>query len=865
MSVNTFAVASAADFRFEADDDLSDLGGAVSRFKHNLAAIALLKKLEAESRELGALVCEEQQILSRHTGWGDSDVLKHAFPNGAYSYSRPCPDLEELLTPDEIKSLLASSLNAHYTCLPIIRAIYTALDHFGVIPQNEGRVLEIDSGRSVSVATTRRSQLRILEPAAGVGHFLGAMPPALTANSERVAVEIDLLSGRILERLYPQTRVFIQSFEETQLPQDYFDLVISNIPYGSYGVADAIIRDRFLKASIHDYYFARSLRLVKPGGIIAFITSRYTLDKKSPKVRAFLACHAELLAAARLPRGAFRANAGTEVIADVMILRKRAQPARDSRPDWVEVGDVTLGNEECDEREIKINNIYIKHPELMLGRPCFGRGMHEEEEFLLKADGRDLAESLMMALIDQLPADGYRAFTVSSQSQIEAADGVSDREDFLAATNLDRGSERDRACAGQLLEIYLAAKEVIRLQLRDASDEEIQGKQQELSRLYDRFKMRFGPIDKNLKKLSPHSPVVPFLKALEIKTCKNGYKRAALFDQRTIRPARRRIDRCEPKEALLASLNDKGIVDPDYIAGLCRQPISEVLAALEGLVYETPSGEFVTAEEYLSGDVRRRLREAMAAAQFNPAFEKNVIALKAVQPADLGRDEIIVRLGSAWVPEKIVSDFIASLVPSFSGTVRYIPTLATWKIENASAWSKSSVEATQAWGTSRANAFELIEDVLNLKTTTITDEVTVIGGGTRRVVNDNETIAAQAKQIEIKQKFLSWVWLDDRRAATLISIYNERFNAFRKRKYDGSHLLLPGMSSEITLYPHQNDAMQQAGSPCRSSSLISDSSRSETTTSTLESRSERISSSSQSPPRGRGIIPIREVVLLSNQ
>jgi len=805
VSDNTNVNAPAADFRFEPGEDLSGLGGAAARFKHNLAAIALLKRLEAGLLERRELTSEERQVLSRYTGWGDSEVLNRAFPNGTYSYSRPCRELDDLLAPDEIKCLLASSLNAHYTGLPIIRAIYAALDHFGLTPQNEGRMLEIGAGQSVSVASSRQSKLRVLEPAAGVGHFLGAMPQSLRAGSERVAVEIDSLTGRILERLYPQTRVFIQPFEETHLPQDYFDLVVSNIPFGAYGVADATVRESFLKASIHDYFFARSLRLAKPGGVIAFITSRYTLDKKSPKVRQYLATHAELLAAARLPRGAFRANAGTEVIADVLILRKRGQPSRESQPDWVEARDVRLNNDSGEEREIKINGFYVQRPELMLGLPYYGRGMHEKDEFLLKADGRDLGESLAETLIRQLPADGYRAASPSIQNELPG--GQSDREEFLAAANLDRLPERDRACVNELLEIYVAAKDVIRLQLFDASDEELAEKQQELSRLYDRFRMRYGYIDKSLKKLKPHSPVVPFLRALEVQTGKNSYKRAALFSERTIRPARRRADNYEPKEALIVSLNDRGRVDPGYIAELCRKPFSELLPALDGLVFETNGGAFVTAEEYLSGDVRQKLRDAEAAAQFDPVFEKNVAALRAVLPPDLERDAISVRLGSSWVPEEIVRDFIIALVPSFGGTVKNIPALAVWKIEGVSLSDSSSIEATRSWGTRRVNAFELIEDVLNLRTASVTDEVPESGGGTKTVVNDNETIAAQAKQTEIKQKFASWVWTDEARTATLVRIYNERFNAFRKRECDGGHLTLPGMNSGITLYPHQRHAI----------------------------------------------------------
>jgi len=805
VSANATAEIIATDFRFEAADALSGLGGSASRFKHNLSAIKLLKKLEVDKRGSNSLTSEEQQILARYTGWGDSEVLNRAFPNGTYSWARPCAELEELLTPDEIKDLLASSLNAHYTSLPVIRAIYAALDHFGVAPKSGGRVLELDSGRSASLSSSGQRKLRILEPAAGVGHFLGAMPQSLKANSDRVAIEIDSLTGRILTQLYPQTKVFIQSFEETPLPENYFDLIVSNVPFGNYAVADAGVKESFLKASIHDYYFARSLRLVKPGGVIAFITSRYTLDKKSPKVRQYLVTHAELLAAARLPRNAFRTNAGTEVITDVLILRKRLHPTRESQAEWTEVGGVTLDDEEGEERELCVNNLYITHPERMLGRPAFGRGMYEAEEFLLYGDGRNLAESLAETLITQLPANGYRAFTESPM--VEAISAVSDRDDFLAAANSGSLSERDRDCVNQLLEIYLAAKEVIRMQLRDASDEELKAKQQELSDLYSGFKLRFGPINGNVRKLDPRSPVVPFLKALEIPAGKNLYNRAPIFSERTIRPARRRPGRCEPKEALLISLNDKGRVDPGYIVRLCERARDEVLSELEGLVYETPCGEYVTAEEYLSGDVRQKLREAELAAGFNPAFARNVEALRAVQPANLGRDEIIVRLGSGWVPEAFIRDFVSSLVPSFSGAVRHIPALAVWKIEDIGAWSRSSVEATQTWGTSRVNAFELIEDILNLRTTTVTDEVRDHDGGLRRVVNDNETIAAQAKQLEIKQKFVEWIWLDESRAATLIRVYNERFNAFRKREYDGGHLSLPGMSAGVTLYRHQTNAI----------------------------------------------------------
>lgn len=792
------------DFRFACNEAL-ELGGAATRFRHNVAALQCLKRWDAESDSDRAISEEEQRILARYSGWGDTDVLKHAFPNGTYTWAKPHTELDGLLTPEETSSLLASSLNAHYTSLPIIRAIHTALEHFGLAQERQSRLLELEANQSVALSSLPQQKLRMLEPAAGIGHWLGAMPAHWHAKTERVAVEIDSLSGRILARLYPNTKVFIQPFEAAPLPENYFDLILSNVPFGNYAVADGSVRESYLKAAIHDYFFVKALRLLRPGGVLAFITSRYSLDKQSPKVRQFLATQAELLAAARLPRNAFRANAGTEVMTDVVLLQKRRQPCRDVHDVWLETSDFALRNTDGEELELRVNDYYRQHPDYLLGTPTFGRGMYQANEFLLQDDGRDLATSLIECLCAQLPLQGYQ--TVVSAESSSAITLSSSPEELISSLALEKLSERERNCVTALRAIYTAAKEVIALQLRDAADDELQAQQQTLMELYTRFKAQFGYLHKNLKHLPAHSPAIPFLKALEIPVGKNLYNRAPLFYQRTIRPARQAQAQCTPKEALLICLHELGRVDLPYIAHQCQCSPADVWMALEELIYETPAGGYVTAEEYLSGDVRQKLREAERAAQCNPAFAKNVAALQGIQPANLGQDEIIVRLGASWMPEKIVNDFVTFLVPSFGGSVRHLPTLATWKVENTSAWARSSVEANQTWGTSRANVFALIEDILNLRTTTITDESIGVDGKPRRVVNDNETIAAQAKQLEIKQAFAEWIWQDEERTALLVQIYNERFNAFRKREYDGSHLHLPGMSTAIELYAHQKNSI----------------------------------------------------------
>lgn len=785
-AVNNIAISTKIDFSFLPDARLGELGGAASRFNYNVAAIKLLKRLEAAASANENVCDDESCTLARYSGWGDGEVLRRLFPNGAYSWAPICKELDGVLSQDERDSLAASALNAHYTPLPMIRAIYAALEHYGLglLPQ-----------------------IRVLEPAAGVGHFFGAMSTALAMKAERVAVEIDTLSARIFRLLYPNVRLYAQPFEETPLPQEYFDLIISNVPFGNYPVHDPSIKTKYLKAAIHDYYFARSLQLIRPGGILAFITSRYTLDKLNDRVRRHLAEHAELLAAVRLPAGAFAKTAGTEVIADVLLVRKRTTPAppQEATVSWLATEQVTYGNGYGAERAVSINCWFTQQPHLMLGRPGIARGMHQAFEFDLEPDGRELAEALQQALIAQLPKDGMGDVTTGSVMPLVTTNWEAEKG---SAVSLDGLSGVAQQRASLLLDLYTAAKEVIQRQLLDASDEAVSEAQRELNTLYQRFTARYGFINakQSLKDLDHRSPLVPFLRALEEPAGKGYWKKSALFTKRTIRPYHRTAHAGSAKEALLVCLNECGRVDLDRIAALTVKSPSGVTQELQGLIYELPSGAYQTAEEYLSGNVGQKQREAERAAALNSRFQVNVEALAKVQPKPLGAEDIAARLGAGWIPAAVVKSFITDLGIPFLGELKYIEGLSIWKIENITPYERASIEATQTYGTSRVNAFELLEDALNLRTPVVFDLV-LENGNERRVVNDNETLAAQAKLAELKLKFTEWVWKDEKRAKELCALYNERFNCLRERRYDGSHLNLPGMNTSLELRSHQKDGI----------------------------------------------------------
>ena len=777
------------DYSFAADETLSLLNGAAGRFALNVKAIQLLKRLEAENRPPGSLTSDEQISLTYYSGWGDTEVLNRAFPRGAYSWAEPCDELKGLLTEEETESLRASTLNAHYTRLDVIRAIYAALEHLGL---------------------AARGKLRVLEPAAGIGHFLGAMPATLAAGAERAAVELDSITARILERLYPATRVFACGLETAQLPKGYFDLIISNVPFGDYAIHDPAIKDKRLRECVHDYFFVKSLSLLKPGGVLTFITSRYTLDKKKSVVRRHLAQQAELLAAVRLPGDAFKRNAGTEVVTDVIILRKRATPVsieETSLPIWGETEMLRLRDDHGAEAEMPVNRLFAARPDLALGEMKLGRGMYARADLGIIAAHNDLAVALREKLIAQLPANPLPAPTAIPITAIQHSQTQFTKENEESLIE-DQRNNTARARASALFELYLQAKQVIRLQLEDADDEALAEALRELNWRYDRVRGRYGAINhpRTTRGLDTKNPTLPFLRALEEPNANGGWRKAPFFHTRTIRPLRQSTTADSPKDALLQCLNELGQVDPDFIAGRYGSSRAEAIAALVGLIYETHDGRYVTAEEYLSGNVRLKLREAEAAAKLNSTFARNVEALKGVVPSALEQEEITARLGSGWIPPDVITDFIRELLPSYKGQAQYHEQLGAWTVANADHFTLQSVEATQTWGTGRRHAIQLIDDGLNLRQPTVYDLI-VVKGKEQTVINDAETTSAQAKLTEIRQRFAGWVWADAKRAERLAEIYNERYNGLRERRYDGSHLQFPGMSRSFEPRPHQKDGV----------------------------------------------------------
>jgi N12 class adenine-specific DNA methylase len=790
------------DFSFSATDNLDDLGSTATKYDHNVAALRLLKELEAEGCTEASL--HEQTILSRYTGWGDSTLLKRAFPHGVSAHLPPSEELRELLTGEELKALRASSLNAHYTSLPVIRAIYSGLGHTGLHNLSE----------------VRGAKLRVLEPAAGIGHLIGAMPKDFRDVSEWAAVELDPLSARITKMLYPGARVFAEGFESANLPSNWFDLVISNVPFGNYKVCDPEVKEHYLRASIHDYFFAKGLRVTKPGGIVAFITSRFTLDKQDNRLRSYLAAHSELLACVRLPNDAFTANAGTQVVTDIIILRKLSEPLKDAsdRSAWVEAQDTTVLHESGAPMNVMLNRAYIQDVSLMLGQPVVSaHGMYGRNEFTVKGDGRNLAQSLEETLRRVLPEGLFAApkpvtplaqgsLAANKRPQKDEPDPLeqSVQQELAGMSTARAGFEQARATT--LLEIYTAAKRVIALQMEGAGDDELGEAQSELNRLYDRFRIRYGYINskQNLNAFRKGNSLLQFLRALEEPVgCGGQYRKAPLFSMRTIRPLREKQNAETAQEALLLCLNERGGVDLDYVAEVCGKTAEQVREELRGLVFRTPSGEWVTRDEYLSGNVWARLKEAEAAAQFDDSFNENVEALRAAQPAPLGAGEITARLGAAWIPTEVIDAFARFLVPLYRGHVKYLQPTAQWVVDLPHADVIATPEASRQWGTKRVHALDILDDALNLRRTVVYDQI----DEKTRIVNQTETVTAQAKLQDMKERFQEWVWQDAARERELCRIYNEQFNTTRERAYDGSHLTLPGASNQIELRPHQKDAV----------------------------------------------------------
>ena len=769
---------------FRITDEHLGEGGAKTKCRANIEAIQLLKYLERNGFQASP---EQQDKLSGYVGWGG---IPEVFDENKPDWSKEYAELKSLLTPDEYEAARGSTLNAHYTSPAVIKAIYEAVGSMG-----------FEGGR-------------ILEPSMGVGNFFGLLPENM-ANSQLYGVELDSITGRIAKQLYPKADITVAGFETTNRP-GFFDLAVGNVPFGQYHVHDPEY-DR-LGFSIHNYFAAKMLDQVRPGGIVAFVTSRYTLDAKDESVRRYLAERGEMLGAIRLPNNAFRANAGTDVVSDIIFLQKREAPATEL-PDWVHVGTTPEG--------FTVNRYFIDHPDLVLGTPTAESTQYGRQDYTVAPiEGADLSEQLHEAVqnihgeyterdveeaenTDILPADpdvrNY-SFTLVDGEVYYREGGIMVRQSVSAAM-----TERIKG----LMELRDCTRRLIQLQTEDASDAEIAAEQQRLNQLYDAYTAKHGLISnrENKRAFSDDSSYY-LLCSLEILDEDGKLERKAdMFTRRTIQP-HRPVEHTETAaEALAVSLNELGRVDMEYMSRLCGKSETEIAAELSGVIFRVPGTErYVTADEYLSGNVREKLREAEAAAKDDASYSINVEALKAAQPRELTASEIDVRLGATWIEPRYIEQFmVETFQPTYwasrSMSVNYSPYTSEWHIYGKSAVGANDVNAFSTYGTSRINAYKILENTLNLRDVRIYDKIEEADGTERRVLNVKETTLAQQKQQVIKDAFRDWLWKDPKRRETLVAKYNELFNSTRPREYDGSHLTFPGINPEIELREHQRNAI----------------------------------------------------------
>ncbi len=769
---------------FHITDEHLGEGGVKARFRANMDAITTLKRIEAEGR---VATVREQETLSRYTGWG---AIPDAFDESKTEWKREFEELKAALTPEEYEAARGSTLNAHYTSPTVIRAIYEALGNMG-----------FEGGR-------------ILEPSMGVGNFFGLLPESM-AGSELHGVELDSITGRIARQLYPEAEITVAGFETTNRP-GFFDLAVGNVPFGNYQVFDPEYNR--LGFSIHNYFAAKMLDQVRPGGIVAFVTSRYTMDAKDESVRRYLAERGELLGAIRLPNNAFRANAGTDVVTDIIFLQRRELPLTEL-PDWVHTGDTPEG--------FKVNKYFLDHPETVLGTPTAESTQYAAQDYTVAPiEGADLAEQLHEAIrhihgeyverdieentvSDILPADpdvrNY-SFTLVDGDVFYREGGIMVRQDVSATM-----SERIKG----LMELRDCTRRLIELQTIDAGDGVIAAEQRRLNELYDAFTAKHGLISSRENKRAFDADSSYYLLcSLEILDEDGRLERKSdMFTKRTIQP-HRPVEHTETAvEALAVSMNERARVDLPYMARLCDKSEDEVAAELQGVIFRIPGAErYVTADEYLSGNVREKLREAEAAAESDAAFNINVEALRAAQPYELTASEIDVRLGATWIEPQYIRQFIdETFKPSFWASqnikVHYSPVTGEWRVEGKSATGANDVNAYNTYGTQRMNAYKILENTLNLRDVRVYDKVVDVDGTERRVLNSKETTLAQQKQQVIKDAFKDWLWKNQQRRETLVAKYNELFNSIKPREYDGSHLTFPGMNPEIELRQHQRDAI----------------------------------------------------------
>ena len=779
------------------DDDLG-VGGPKQKFARNIEAIRTLFKLEEEHRGATA---EEQQVLSQYVGWGG---LADAFDPGKDNWAKEYAELKGLLSEDEYAAARSSTLNAHYTSPTVIRSIYDAVERMGFHSGN------------------------ILEPSMGVGNFFGMLPDSM-ADSRLYGVELDSITGRIAKMLYPQADITVAGFETTDR-RDFYDLAVGNVPFGQYKVNDKAYNK--LGFSIHNYFFAKAIDQVRPGGIVAFVTSRYTMDSKDSTARKHMAERADLLGAIRLPNNAFRANAGTDVVSDIIFLQKRDRPI-DHEPDWVQLGKTEDG--------FAINQYFVDHPEMVLGVLSTESTQYGREELTVAPlEGISLADQLAEAVqhiegqYAEVEVETPDIADAENEKHILPADPevknfsytVVDGEVFYRDNSVMTQVELSDTAKGRvtgMVELRQIVNDLIDRQLNDYPDEDIKATQEHLNAAYDAFTAKYGLLnDRKNGRLFEQDSSYYLLCSLENLDEQGQLKsKAAMFTKRTIRPERTVTSVDTPSEALAVSIGEHGKVDLPYMAELLGTPgeYGRITTELSGVIFKDPAADptdpeagWQMADEYLSGDVRAKLRMAQFAAETNPEFAVNVDALIKAQPRELEASEIDVRLGATWLAPEIIQKFMTETfqIPYYlrhAVKVRYSPYTAEWRVEGKTATGRGDIISSETYGTSRANAYKILEETLNLKDVRIYDTIEDAEGKPKRVLNKRETMLAQQKQQVIKDAFANWVWQDPQRRIALVKQYNELFNSTRPREYDGSHIHFVGMNPEITLREHQRNAI----------------------------------------------------------
>lgn len=775
---------------FRITDDAIGIGGAKEKFRNNMAAINLLHELEIENR---LATPEEQEVLSRYVGWGG---LSMAFDEHNAAWAEEFKELYASLSPEEYRAAMESTLTAFYTPPVVIKAMYDVLDRLGF------------------------SQGNILEPSCGTGNFFGLLPESMQ-NSKLHGVEIDSLTGRIAKQLYQKANIAIEGFEKTNLPDDHFDVVLGNVPFGEIRVNDS--RYNAQKFLIHDYFFAKALDKVRAGGVVMFITSKGTMDKASPEVRKYIAQRAEILGAIRLPDNTFKANAGTEVTSDILILQKRDR-VMDIEPDWVHL--------DTDENGVTMNRYFVEHPEMVLGEIKMENTRFGTFEPVCKARKdiplSELLSNAVQRINGEIPELDNRVDEISDEQELSVpADPNVRNFSFTLVDGRVYFRENDRMQPASvsmtaenrikgLIQIRDCVRKLIEYQTDDYPEEMIRTEQENLNRLYDVYTAKYGLINSRGNYLAFASDESYFLLcSLEVLDDEGNFKRKAdMFTKRTIKPHREVTSVETASEALALSIGEKARVDLPYMEQLTGKTQAELVQDLQGVIFKVPNCEhvsYVAADEYLSGNVRNKLTVADLAAKNDPELAVNVEALEKVIPKDLSAAEISVRLGATWIPQEDIQRFVMELLTPSSYAagrlkVRYTPINGDWFIENKSS-DMGNVKADSTYGTKRASAYRIIEDTLNLRDTRIFDYVYDEHGNKKAVFNAKETTAAQAKQEVIKQAFQDWIWKDPERRNRLVRYYNDTFNSVRPREYDGSHITFGGISPEITLRPHQVNAI----------------------------------------------------------